>query len=40
VFEIPIFNRWMALDLGSNALMLALTLWGWRLARTQEALGS
>ncbi|WP_395632053.1 hypothetical protein [Aquidulcibacter sp.] len=38
VFEVPIFNRWMALDLGSNAFMLALTLWGWRLMGREEAL--
>ena len=37
VFEVPVFNRWMALDLGSNAFMLALTLWGWRLLRREEA---
>jgi hypothetical protein len=28
----------MALDLGSNAFMLALTLWGWRLMGREEAL--
>ncbi len=32
VFEIPIFNRWMALDLGANIAMLALSLWGAKLA--------
>jgi len=31
VFEVPIFNRWMALDFGANAVMLGLSLWGWRL---------
>lgn len=30
VFEVPIFNRWMALDFVSNATMLALSLWGWK----------
>lgn len=38
VFEIPIFNRWMALDLGSNALMLGLSVWGWRMMRAEKAL--
>jgi hypothetical protein len=31
VFEVPIFNRWMALDFGSNAVMLGLSVWGWRV---------
>jgi undecaprenyl pyrophosphate phosphatase UppP len=31
VFEVPIFNRWMALDFVSNAAMLGLSLWGWRM---------
>ena len=31
VFEVPIFNRWLALDFGANAAMLALSLWGWKL---------
>jgi undecaprenyl pyrophosphate phosphatase UppP len=31
VFEVPIFNRWLALDFGANAVMLGLSLWGWRL---------
>lgn len=31
VFEVPIFNRWLALDFAANAAMLALSLWGWRL---------
>jgi hypothetical protein len=35
VFEVPIFNRWLALDFGSNAAMLALSLWGWRLAKAE-----
>ena len=30
VFEVPIFNRWLALDFGANAAMLALSLWGWK----------
>ena len=36
VYEIPIFNRWMALDFGANAGMLALSLWGWRTMRLEE----
>lgn len=32
VFVVPIFTRWMALDFASNAMMLALTLWGWRVS--------
>jgi undecaprenyl pyrophosphate phosphatase UppP len=32
VYEVPVFNRWMALDFLSNAAMLALSLWGWRVA--------
>jgi hypothetical protein len=35
VFEVPIFNRWLALDFGANAVMLALALWG--LKRMTEA---
>ena len=31
VFEVPIFNRWLALDFGANAAMLVLSLWGWKL---------
>lgn len=31
VYEVPLFNQWMALDFGANAMMLALSLWGWRL---------
>lgn len=31
VYEVPLFNRWMALDFGTNAAMLALSLWGWRM---------
>ena len=31
VFEVPVFNRWLALDLAANAGMLALSLWGWRI---------
>lgn len=30
VYEVPIFNRWLALDFGANAAMLALSLWGWK----------
>lgn len=33
VFEVPMFNRWMALDFVSNAAMLGLSLWGWQVAR-------
>jgi hypothetical protein len=33
VYEVPIFNRWMALDFVSNAAMLGLSLLGWRLMR-------
>lgn len=32
VFVVPLFNTWMALDFLSNALMLGLSLWGWRLS--------
>ncbi len=31
VFEVPVFNRWIALDFGSNAVMLGLSVWGWRV---------
>lgn len=31
VYEVPILNRWMVLDFGANAAMLALSLWGWRM---------
>lgn len=31
LYEIPIFNQWMVLDFGSNAAMLMLSLWGWRM---------
>jgi len=34
VFVVPVFNRWMALDFVSNAFMLALSLWGWRISKT------
>jgi hypothetical protein len=34
LYEVPIFNRWMVIDFGSNAAMLALTLWGWRKTRS------
>lgn len=30
VFEIPVFSRWLALDLAANVAMLVLSLWGWR----------
>ena len=32
VFEVPVLNRWMALDFVSNMTMLALCVWGWRTA--------
>ena len=31
VFEVPIFNRWLALDFAANGAMLVLSLWGWKL---------
>ena len=31
VFVVPIFNKWMSLDFFSNAAMLGLSLWGWRI---------
>ena len=31
VFVVPLFNQWMALDFVSNAVMLGLSLWGWRI---------
>ena len=34
VFVVPVFNQWMALDLVSNAAMLGLSLWGWRISRS------
>ena len=38
VFEVPIFNQWLALDFGSNAAMIALSLWGWRKTARAETL--
>lgn len=32
VFAVPISDRWLALDLVSNAAMLGLSLWGWRVS--------
>lgn len=32
VFEVPVLNRWMTLDFGSNLAMLALCVWGYRTA--------
>ena len=29
----PVFNQWMALDFLSNAAMLGLSVWGWRISR-------
>ena len=37
VYEVPILNRWMALDFGANAAMLALSLWGWRMLGRAES---
>ena len=37
VYEVPIFNRWMAVDFGTNFGMLALSLWGWRIMRLDES---
>ncbi len=34
VFVVPVFNQWMALDFVSNAAMLGLSLWGWRISRS------
>lgn len=34
VFEVPVMNRWMALDLVSNLAMLGLCIWGYRTAPT------
>jgi hypothetical protein len=31
VYEVPVLNRWMALDFGANAAMLGLSVWGWRV---------
>ena len=36
VFEAPIFNRWLMLDFGSNAAMIALSIWGWRTTARAE----
>lgn len=33
VYEVPVFNRWMALDFVANAMMLALSLWGWKILK-------
>ena len=38
VFEVPIFNRWLVLDFGSNAAMIALSVWGWRTTARTELL--
>jgi len=43
VFEVPIFNRWLVLDFGSNTTMIALSFWGWRKtarAELQDSAGS
>ena len=32
VYEVPILNRWMALDFVSNLAMLGVCVWGWRAA--------
>jgi len=36
VFEVPVFNRWLALDFGANAVMIALSVWGWRTMAEAE----
>lgn len=36
VFEVPVFNRWLALDFGANTVMIALSLWGWRVTAHSE----
>lgn len=36
VYEVPILNQWMALDFVSNAAMLGLSLWGWRMMGRSE----
>ena len=36
VFEVPVFNRWLVLDFGANAVMFVLSLWGWRLMAPAE----
>lgn len=36
VYEVPIFNRWMAIDFVSNAFMLVLCVLGWRACRRLE----
>ena len=33
VFVVPVFSRWMAIDFVSNIVLLALSLWGWRLSK-------
>ena len=33
VFVEPVFSQWMALDFASNAAMLGLCVWGWRISR-------
>lgn len=37
VFEVPVLNRWMTLDFGSNLAMLALCVWGYRIAPADYA---
>lgn len=37
VFEVPALNRWMTLDFGSNLAMLALCVWGYRIAPADYA---
>lgn len=36
VFEVPVFSRWLALDLIANVAMLGLSLWGWRAMASDE----
>ena len=37
VYELPILNRWMALDFGANAAMFVLSLWGWRMKGQEQS---
>ncbi|HMO74885.1 MAG TPA: hypothetical protein PKD48_06035 [Sphingopyxis sp.] len=32
VYEVPVLNRWMALDFAANLFILGLCLWGYRSA--------
>jgi hypothetical protein len=39
VFVVPMFNRWMALDLISNAFMFGCCIWGWLRLRAGRPAG-